>query len=175
MAEAWYVLRSKPNKENFLWGQILAHQVEVFYPAIRVKVVNPRARKIKPYFPGYLFVRVDTSQLSRSFWQWLPGACGLVSFSDTPAVVPEVMIDAIRRKVEEINNAGSEALVGLQRGDPVRIQSGPFVEYDAIFDGCISGSDRVRVLLKHLQNRQIRVILPVEQIVKQKRSAGWLR
>lgn len=56
MTLQWFVLRSKPNKEDFFYDQLLAHRLEVFYPCIRVQVVNPRTRKIKPYFPGYLFI-----------------------------------------------------------------------------------------------------------------------
>jgi hypothetical protein len=57
MAPAWYVLRSKPNQEDFLWGQLIARRIEVYYPCIRAKVVNPRTRKIKPSFPGYERIR----------------------------------------------------------------------------------------------------------------------
>ncbi len=166
MAIAWYVLRSKPNKEDFLWGQVLAHQVEAFYPAIRAKVVNPRARKMKPYFPGYLFVRVDLEQMSQSFWRWLPGSRGLVSFDETPAMVPEALISAIRKKVEAVNASAREPLAGLKQGDAVTIQAGPFMDYEAIFDRCVSGNERVRVLLKHLRSRLLAVELPASQIEK---------
>jgi transcriptional antiterminator RfaH len=168
---AWYVLRSKPNKEDFLWGQVLAHQIEVFYPSIRVKAVNPRARKVKPYFPGYLFIRVELDEVSKSFWHWLPGSSGLISFNETPALVPEALVDAIRRKCEAINAAGGEQLASLQHGDPVTIQSGPFAEYEAIFDKCISGNERVRVLLKVLKDGRIPVELPVEQVKRTKQPA----
>lgn len=171
MAACWYVLRSKPNKENFLWEQVLAHQVEVFYPAIRAKVVNPRARKMRPYFPGYLFVRADIRNLAPSFWLWLPGSRGLVSFDDAPATVPDALIAAIRRKVEQINAAGADQAARIQPGESVSIQSGPFAEYDAIFDRCVSGSDRVRVLLRHLQGRLIPVELPAAQVEQKKQFA----
>ncbi len=168
MMTAWYVLRSKPNKEDFLWGQVLAHQIEVFYPSIRVKTVNPRARKMRPYFPGYLFVHADLQDVSHSFWRWLPGASGLVSFDESPALVPDALVEAIRRKCDSINAAGGEQLLGLQPGDPVVIQSGPFSAYEAIFDKCISGNDRVRVLLKVLRDGRIPVELPAGQIKQKK-------
>jgi transcription antitermination factor NusG len=164
MAIAWYVLRSKPNKEVFLHGEVLAHDLEVFYPCIRAKTVNPRARKMKPYFPGYLFVQVDIQELPGSFWRWLPGSQGLVSFEDSPAWVPDAMIAAIRRKVDAINAAGGEQLLGLKHGEQVTINDGPFVEYEAIFDACVSGSERVRVLLKHLHGRLTPVEMPASQI-----------
>jgi hypothetical protein len=116
MALTWYVLRSKPNKEDFFWSQLLAHQIEVYYPCIRAKVVNPRARKLKPYFPGYLFVHVDPKEVTTSFLNWLPGSRGLVAFDSQPASVPDALIAAIRHRVDQINSAGGEQLPGL----PVR-------------------------------------------------------
>ena len=59
MAVFWYAIRSKPNKEDFLARQFEAADVPVFYPCLRVSPVNPRSRKTKPYFPGYLFIQVD--------------------------------------------------------------------------------------------------------------------
>ncbi len=164
MALAWYVLRSKPNKEDFFWGQLLAHRIEVFYPCIRAKTVNPRARKVKPYFPGYLFIHVDLQDVTVSFLNWMPGSRGLVAFDAQPASVPESLIVAIRRRVDEINAAGGEQLVDLQPGDSVVIQAGPFAGQEAIFDASLSGNARVRVLLKLLRGRQLPVELPGAQI-----------
>jgi transcriptional antiterminator RfaH len=164
MALAWYVLRSKPNKEDFFWGQLLAHRIEVYYPCIRAKAVNPRARKVKPYFPGYLFIHVDLQEVTISFLNWMPGSRGLVAFDAQPASVPEGLVHAIRRRVDEINAAGGEQLVDLQPGDRVVIQDGPFAGQEAIFDATLSGNARVRVLLKFLRDRQLPVELPAAQI-----------
>ena len=171
MALAWYVLRSKPNKEDFFWGQLLAHRIEVYYPCIRAKAVNPRARKVKPYFPGYLFIHVDLQEVTTSFLNWMPGSRGLVAFDAQPASVPEALIVAIRHKVDQINEAGGERLFGLQPGDAVVIRDGPFAGQEAIFDACLSGNERVRVLLKLLRGRQLPVELPGTQIEVKKQPA----
>jgi transcription antitermination factor NusG len=164
MTLQWFVLRSKPNKEDFFYDQLLAHRLEVFYPCIRVQVVNPRARKIKPYFPGYLFIHVDLQDITASFLNRMPGSGGLVSFGAEPASVPEALIAAIHRRVDEINGAGGEQLHGLNPGDTVIIQDGPFAGQEAIFNVRISGKERVRVLLKLLQGRQLPLELPSRQI-----------
>jgi transcriptional antiterminator RfaH len=70
--------------------------------------------------------------------------------------------------VEEINAAGGEQLAGLKQGDAVKIQGGPFDGYQAIFDACLPGKERVRVLLKLLQVRQMSVELPATQIERKK-------
>ena len=169
MSTAWYVLHSKPRKEEFLWEQLLAHGLDAFCPRIRVQTVNPRARKIKPYFPGYLFVHLDLERLNPSMLRWMPGATGLVSFGGEPAHVPDSLMHAIQKRVEEINAAGGEQLERLQPGEPVVIQSGPFAGYEAIFDARLPGNERVRVLLKLLQKRQVTLDLPAGQIQPKKR------
>ncbi|HUH96733.1 MAG TPA: transcription termination/antitermination NusG family protein, partial [Anaerolineales bacterium] len=121
MTSTWYVLQSKPNKEGYLYDQLLANRLEAFCPHIRVQPVNPRARKVKPYFPGYVFVQLDLENAKTSALGWMPGAHGLVSFDGHPADVPENLVQAIRRRVNEINAAGGELLESLRPGEKVVI------------------------------------------------------
>lgn len=165
MALFWYVARSKPNREEFLEGQLLSRDVEVYFPRIRVKPVNPRARKHKPYFPGYLFLRVDLTKNSTTNLERIPGMVRLVSFGGEVSTVPEPIINAIRVKVEEINAAGGQKRMGIQPGTTVKIEKGPFEGYEGVIDARIPGKERVRVLLKMLQNRKVPVELPVENVV----------
>jgi transcriptional antiterminator RfaH len=164
MALAWYVIRSKPNKEEFFWSQLLARRFETYYPSIPSKAVNPRARKVKPYFPGYVFIHVDLQEVSASALHWLPGSAGLVSFDREPASVPDALIALIRRKVDQINQVSADPLHGLKPGDTVTIMEGPFAGQEAIFDSCRTGSQRVRVLIQLLQSRQLPVELPAAQV-----------
>jgi len=169
MTAQWYAMHSKPRKEDLLWEQLRIREIEAYHPRIRTQPVNPRARQVKPYFPGYVFVRVDLEQVNWSSLHWMPGATGLVSFGGEPASVPETMIQTIRHRVEEINTNGGEQLEGLKAGDPVVIQGGAFDGYEAIFDARVSGNERVRVLLTLLQAQQKRLELPARQIKKKKK------
>ena len=169
MGLQWYVLRSKPNKELALWRELTARGLESFYPQLRVQPVNPRSRKIRPYFPGYLFLHMDIGQVGSSTLWWMPFSSGLVAFDGLPATVPDNLIQAIRRRVDEVNAAGGEQFVGLQPGESVVIQGGPFDGYEAIFDTCLTGNERVRVLLKLLRMRQINLELPAAQIQRKKK------
>ena len=166
MTKSWYVLHSHPNKEDLLWQQLLAREIEVFYPRIHANPVNPRSRKIKPYFPGYLFVCADLEQLGVSTLQWMPYATRLVMFGGEPSSLPENIVQLIRQRVDEINAAGGEVLDGLKPGDRVVIKDGPFEGYEGIFDVRLSGKERVRVLLQMLGARKVPVELKAGQIHK---------
>lgn len=169
MSEHWYALRSKPRKEDVVWRQLRSQDFEVFYPRLRVHPVNPRSRKVRPYFPGYMFVKADIEEIGISTFQWMPHAIGLVCFGDEASIVPDNLIYAIQRRVDEIAEAGGELFDGLNSGDKVTISDGPFAGYEAIFDTRLPGSERVRVLLQLLNNqRQVPVELKAGQIRKKK-------
>lgn len=169
MGLQWYVLRSKVRKEEAVYAQAVQAGLEVFYPRLRVNPVNPRSRKVRPYFPGYMFVHVDLDEVGFSTLQWMPHSLGLVQFGGEPAVVPENLIHAIRKRTEEIADAGGEIFLEIASGDAVRIQDGPFAGYDAIFDARIPGTERVRVLLRFLNDRRVSVVLNAGQITPRKK------
>ena len=167
MNQHWYAFRCKPRKEEIVWKQVREQGHDVFYPRLRVNPVNPRARKVVPYFPGYIFICVDLERVGLSAFKWMPHAVGLVSFGGEPASVPENMIHAIRQRVEEIAAAGGEVFDGLKKGDRVRIQFGPFEGYEAIFDSRLPGTERVRVLLQFLaEKREVPIEMDASSIEK---------
>jgi transcriptional antiterminator RfaH len=169
MATHWYALRSKPRKEDVVWRQVCLQGFDSFYPRLRVHPVNPRSKKIKPYFPGYLFVQADLDAVGISVFQWMPHSLGLVVFGGEPSAVPDELIVEMRKHVQEIAEVGGELFMGLQSGDIVRISNGPFKGYEAIFDARLLGSERVRVLLELLGNqRRIPVELSSSQIERKK-------
>lgn len=166
MTICWYVVRSKPQKESALCREMTMRGLDAYCPMLHIKPVNLRSRKTRPYFPGYVFVNTDLEVVGFSALNWLPYARGLVSFGGEPPTVPEILIKEIRKRVDKVNAAGGEDLFGLESGDEVIIQDGPFVGYKAIFNMSLSGNDRVLVLLKLLEDQNMRLELPANQVRK---------
>lgn len=158
MSEQWFVMHSHPHKEDLLWEQILTRNIRGYYPRYRVKPVNPRSKKIRPYFPGYLFVFTDLQQLGETVLQHMPYGTGLVKFGGEPAVVPEGLIAGIQRHLEQLARDKAGGVEEIKNGDSVKVTSGPFNGYEGLFDIHISGTKRVRILLSLLDHR----LLPVE-------------
>lgn len=167
MSENWYVLNVKPHKERSVCKYLEeTTQLAVYFPAIRVKPKNPRAARVRPYFPGYLFVRLDLQAQGVNALSWTPGAKGLVCFGGEPAVVPENMIHDLKRRISEIDALGELPSPGLKPGDRVRIVSGPFEGYEGIFDAQLPGKERVQVLLSFLSNQLHRIKLDLSNVEK---------
>ena len=162
----WYTLRSKPNKEFSLERELIACDFKFYFPQLRVNPVNPRSRKVVPYFPGYLFINVDLQETGTRPLNRIPQSIGLIMFGDYVPPVSELLLRKIDRKLQSISNAGGLVFETLQNGDPVDIVSGAFEGYEAIFEERISGDDRVRVLLKMLSDRFVPVELEAGAIFK---------
>jgi transcriptional antiterminator RfaH len=170
MTTHWYALHVKPHKERPVYELLEAKEVEAFYPYLRVKPVNPRSRKERPFFPGYMFVHLDLEQEGTNVLRWMEGTYGLVSFGGDPVAVPENMIQELRHRLKIIDKEGGLVFENLKSGDRVRITHGPFEGHEAIFDTRLSGKDRVQVLLSYLNDRSIRVQIDAAEIEKVGRS-----
>lgn len=165
----WYVLQSHPRREEFLYQHVLSLGYDGYYPSIRVHPVNPRARKIVPYFPGYIFVHIDLVSIGDSVFKWMPYAKGLVSFGGEPAVLQDSAVHSISAHLLELNKSDSISSDDLKPGQRVEIHSGIFKGHEGIFDVRLSGGQRVRVLLNFLsQTSTIPVVLPTGDIKPKK-------
>lgn len=160
----WYVMHSKPRKEAFLYNQLLLQSIEAYLPFVRTEPVNPRAQKMQPFFPGYLFIHVDLQKISISDLRWMPGAIGLISYGGEPASVTDGLIRTIRDQVDQVNVMNIGYVDRFKSGDWVLIKDGPFVDYKAIFDCRLSGNERVRVLLELIQGQKMRLDLSARQL-----------
>ena len=155
MSNCWYVLRSKPHKEDLLYHHALARGFSIFYPWIEVQRSHPRARGRAPYFPSYMLVQCDLSLVESSTFRYMPHAVGLVSFDNEPASIDTTVVEAIRERVTLLNATATTTHSTLHAGDRVWISAGPFAGCEAIFEAQLSGSDRVRLLLRLLSERQV--------------------
>jgi transcription antitermination factor NusG len=158
MTAQWYTYNSHPNKEEALWRQLQTNEINCYYPQLKVRPVNPRSRKIRPYFPGYLFIHADLEVVGISTLQYMPYSKGLVSFGGEIAVVPETLITSIKQRVDQINQQEAFRSDGkFQHGDKVVIEGGVLNGYEAIFDEKLSGTDRSRILIKFLNDYAKRI------------------
>ncbi len=160
--QAWYVIHSKPHKENQLTVYMKTCGLETFCPMLKVQPTNPRSAKYRPYFPGYVFVRADLAEIGLNTLQWMPGAVGVVQFDGQAAAVSDAIISQLKRRIEALK-ANLEASDNLKPGDAVRITGGPLSGYEALFDLRLNGSQRVQVLLDML-GQLVRVEVNVQNL-----------
>jgi len=165
LSAQWYVLSVKAHKEPPVHRYLQTQKIKTYYPTMRVNPVNPRARRERPYFPGYMFVHVDLDLEGDNRMRWIPGTRGLVRFGDRPAAVPENLIQTLHRQLQAFQQRQADAKI-LEKGDRVRIIKGPFEGYEAIFDAHVSGKDRVQVLMAYLNHHSRRLRISAHHLEK---------
>lgn len=164
----WYVMRSKYRNEVLLWQELGSRKIEVYYPRIHAPTAGLAPQKTRPYFPGYMFIHVDLDVVGRSKLEWIPGAVGLVCFGGEPAYVSDNILYGIRERVDLVNSMRVDPSKGPKSGQEIEIYTGPFAGYRGIFGLQLSDGERATVFLRFIRGQQMRVELPVSQIVLSK-------
>jgi transcriptional antiterminator RfaH len=144
--------------------------VETFLPETTVFTVSQKRRKA-PFFPSYLFMRVELATDNPALWRWTPGLLHLVTYGSRPAPIPDEVINLTKVKLHELESGGSKLAHPFEPGDVVRIKNGPFSDMLAIFDGPSAPSERVRVFLGVLNN-SVRLRISASALEKAQRATN---
>jgi transcriptional antiterminator RfaH len=156
----WYVVYSKPHKEEQAQFHLRMKGLDVFFPRLDLVRVAEKRKRIIPLFPNYLFVRIHLPT-EFHYVTWSPGVKRLVSFGDRPIPLDDDVVNFLKQQTdaEGLIKARSQ----LRSGQEVEIRGGPFDGLIAIIQDPPDAKGRVRILLK-LLSRQISVKLGVEFI-----------
>jgi transcriptional antiterminator RfaH len=159
----WYAVHTHPREEFKALSHLRRQGYDVYLPR-HAKVIR-HARKsekvARPFFPRYLFVKLDLAVDSWRAIRSTVGVSDIVCFSERPAPLPAGVIETLRR---EENAQGLIECAGrsLKVGDSVVILSGPFAHQ---LGRCSNVSDDERVaILLDLLGRKVRVVLDAEVV-----------
>jgi transcriptional antiterminator RfaH len=159
----WLVLFTKPRREQEVERILGARGIEVYLPALRVKHKGHKQMARKPFFPRYLFARVDLFCAGLASITWTPGLTRVVSFEGEVARVSQEVIDFIRQRLAALQSSGYDGLPRFKPGEAVRVTSGPLRDLEAVFDRRLSGTDRARILV-YVLKRMVPCEVRLEQL-----------
>ena len=166
----WYVVYSKPHKENSARYHISAKGLEVFFPRLSLPRNAKRLNPVIPLFPNYLFVRLNAESEEYGFVSWSPGVSRIIGFNGRPAPLDDEVVGFLRTRSDSEGIIQTQS--SLKRGQEVRVTEGPFSGLSGIISEPPNGKGRVKVLLT-LLNRNADVDLPVGHIESSWTAANW--
>jgi len=139
-APPWYLIRTKSGKEQYVHRELSRRLPETFMPMLETRS-RRQTVSLVPLFPQYLFARLE---LAAHYFEirYLPGVVGFISMGGELLAVAQTIVDNIRSRCRD--GVVQIARRPFQHGQHVRIISGPFREFDAIFEGYLSGSSALR-------------------------------
>lgn len=144
--ENWYVIQTKPKKEEEATNYLSNKGIEIFSPLIESFTFrNGRILKeLKPLFPGYIFGRFEL-EVNYPLVRWGRGVKCVLGFGGYPVPLAEEVITIIKSRVDEGNVVRIRH--NFKPNDVVRIKAGPFKDLLGIFERWVPEKERVRILL----------------------------
>ncbi len=162
----WYVVYSKPRKEELAQFHLSSKGLEVFLPRLLLPESARKRKRIVPLFPNYLFVRIRIFSEEYVYVKWSPGVKRFVTFNGTPAPLDEKIVAFLMQQADPMGVITARS--NLKIGQEVQITDGPFDGLIGIIQEPPNAKGRVKIILK-LLNRETKVDVPV-QFVK----SGWV-
>lgn len=160
----WYAIYTKPRDESRAAEHLQRQGCEVFLPMYMKR--RSHARRVEtvpaPLFPRYLFVGLDLSMTGWSVIRSTRGVIDIVRNGNEPVAVADAMIAQVRQREDTDGFVVLKRQLNIDRGAKIRIEAGPFAEYEAIFESQ-RDEDRVIALLS-LLGRKVVVDLPIDAI-----------
>lgn len=163
--QAWYVIYTKAQKEEFAQFHLKLKNLESVFPRLLLPVFSRRQKRVVPLFPNYLFVRMDFAR-EYDFVRWSPGVKCFVCFKDTPNPVEDGVVEHLLSRADP--NGIIAARPNLRKGQEVRLCGGPLAGLDGIIRNPPDAKGRVTLLLS-LFKRDIEAEARLEHI-----ESSWL-
>ncbi len=152
MKEYWLVANTKPHKENLACVNLVRQGFEVFFPKIYKAnfVLNKKTPKLKPLFPGYIFVsvkpEVNWTKIHNTF-----GIKQVLKFGEKPCILSEEILQRIKKNCNS-QDIFNKRIENLKDGDKIKVNKGKLGFIDAIFKEFID-KKRSLILLDFLSNK----------------------
>ena len=160
----WIAVATHPNAEGQAVQNLKCQGYDCYCP--RTRVLRSHARRSdtvdRPFFPGYLFVRLDQTRD-----QWRPimhsrGVRTVVRFGERLGIVPQDVIESLLAREEDGGLKSSPAAERLKVGQRVSLNGTLFDDFMCTVQS-IEARDRVCVLLELMQHT-VRMVVPSENI-----------
>jgi transcriptional antiterminator RfaH len=142
----WYVIQTKPKKEEEAESYLSTRGVEMFNPLMETFALRNGGmnKELKPLFPGYIFGKFDLEQ-NYPLVRWARGVKKVLGFGSYPTPISEEIIEIIKGRT------GTQGIVRVKHhfepNDVVQIKTGPLKDLLGIFERWLSNSERVKILL----------------------------
>ena len=163
--QQWHAFYTQPNREVLVNRQLEARGLEVYFPVLQFDRGYRRGIRLEPFFPHYLFVKVDLMAPEAYGLRWLPGVRSIVETDNEPIVVPDSVIYSLQQRLDSTTKRViRKSEWSFQPGQKVLITQGAFKGFEAVFQKGLSGDERVQILL-NCMGSSVRFNVNVEHLV----------
>lgn len=140
----WYVIHTQTGYEAKV-KESLAHRIEtmglqdlfgeILIPVEDVSEIKSGQKKVsqRKFFPGYVLIEMVMNDETWYLVKNTPGVSGFVGAGRKPVPLKEEEVKDIMKEMEE-RKARPKPKVEFEKGDGVKVISGPFVNFSGIVE-----------------------------------------
>jgi transcriptional antiterminator RfaH len=162
----WYVVNTKPREDIVAMAKLRQYGFEVYQPLMQKYVFHARKKTLKkvPLFPNYIFVNSEDAEIELFKVKWCRGIRRMLIDNNNPVPISAGFIDTLKT-IETQGEGVIKKPVEYEKGELVRVMSGPMKDVIGIFESWDSDEGRVRILVE-IVNQQAKVTLHASMLVK---------
>jgi len=162
--QKWFLLQIKPNAYQIATKNLNRQGFYNFTPMIQVTArrLDKFKSQFTPLFPGYMFIKLETSSNPWKRVNSTYGVSKLVAFGTRPNPLPPGLVENLISRCDK--NYILKNKIAIKAGDSVNVLTGPLSEFVAKVDK-IEKNKRVWMLLDFL-GRQTLTSIGIEKIAK---------
>ena len=169
----WYVVHTYSGYENKV-KQNLEHRIESMemrdqiYRVVvpdeeQIEIKNGQRRTVKrKMYPGYVLVQMRLSDDSWYVVRNTPGVTGFVGLGTRPTPLEQ---DEVKKILKQMEEEAPKVNVNYQVGQAVKINDGPFTDFEGVVDAIDQERGRVRVMVSFF-GRDMPVELDFLQVMR---------
>jgi len=169
----WYVVHTYSGYENKV-KQNLEHRIESMemrdqiYRVVvpdeeQIEIKNGQRRTVKrKMYPGYVLVQMRLSDDSWYVVRNTPGVTGFVGMGSRPTPLEQ---DEVKKILKQMEEEAPKVNVNYQVGQAVKINDGPFTDFEGVVDAIDQERGRVRVMVSFF-GRDMPVELDFLQVMR---------
>jgi transcriptional antiterminator NusG len=166
-----YEAKVKSNLERRIGSMNMKDKIfQVLIPTEKEKEIKGGKRREidRKIFPGYVLVEVkvdERGELENDAWYVVRNTPGVTGFVGSGAKPIPLEDREVRTLLRQLRDETPKFRITYQKGSPVRITSGPFMDFTGLVDEIMMEKEKVRVLVS-IFGRETPVELDFGQVEK---------
>ena len=151
----WYVVHTQTGSEEKVRSTLEKRIAQaglgdlissVIIPTEQVSEVRSGKKKItqRKFFPGYLLVEMELIEQTYLFVKTVPGVTGFIGLGRKPVPLPQNEVDSILKRTKETAAKPSPKVV-FEKGEPVRVTEGPFLNFNGTIEEIHPEKGKIKV------------------------------
>jgi len=151
----WYVVHTQTGSEEKVKASLEKRVAaaglgdlikQVIIPTEQVSEIRSGKKRLlqRKFFPGYILVEMELNESTYFLIRRTPGVTGFIGLGKKPMPLAQTEVEKILKRTEETQTKPSPKVI-FEKGEQVRINDGPFVNFNGTIEEIYPEKGKIKV------------------------------